>query len=119
MTLAPSPTRTTLAAGLPAPVGDAGRAAAREGERRGQLRLILFAWVFGACWSSTIGGAALARFQLGIGTPDWAFGVLAAMPFAAGLFQIPASLFQTLYGRRKAIFMATATFGRLMWVFAA
>lgn len=82
---------------------------------RAQLRVIVIAWVFGAFWQWTISGAALFKFARLLGTPDWGFGILAAMPFAAGLFQIPMSLAQARWGRRKLLFILSVTFGRLMW----
>lgn len=91
----------------------------REEPLRGRLRTITVAWIFGAFWISTISGAALTKFQISVHTPAWAYGILAAMPFASNLFQIPASILQTRLGRRKAIFMLSVTFGRLMWAVAA
>lgn len=90
-----------------------------EPELRAQLRLVTLAWVFGSIWNSTITGAALTRYQIELGTPDYAYGLFAAVPSLSYLAQIPATLFQARHGQRKGIFLATAIFGRLMWIVTA
>ncbi|MCX5662202.1 MAG: MFS transporter [Planctomycetota bacterium] len=105
---------TTLTPTTPA----TGLEVARD-DLRGQLRIIVIAWVFGAFWQWTISGAALFKFARLMGTPDWGFGLLAALPFAAGLFQIPMSLAQARWGRRKLLFILSVTLGRLMWAVIA
>lgn len=107
---------TTLTPASPAP--DAGLEIPRD-DLRGQLRIIVIAWVFGAFWLWTISGAALFKFARLMGTPDWGFGLLSALPFAAGLFQIPMSIAQARWGHRKLLFIVTVTFGRLMWAVTA
>lgn len=87
----------------------------RDETLRSQLRAVTVAWVFGAFWLATITGAALTKFQLALGTPEWAFGALVSLAYAAHIFQVPASLIQSRIGRRKEIFLVSATFGRLMW----
>ncbi len=67
----------------------------------------------------TVNGAAMTRFAKGLGTPDWAFGIMAALPFVGAFFQLPASYIQERWGHRKALFMFTATTHRLMWVLVA
>lgn len=86
---------------------------------RGDLRRITVAWLFGAFWLSTITGAALTKFQIALGTPDWAFGILAALPFIANFAQLASIYIQGRWGRRKLIFLVTVVFGRLMWAVTA
>jgi sugar phosphate permease len=47
---------------------------------------------------------------------DFAIGLMAAMPYAATLFQLPASILVTRTGRRKGITVFNAACGRLMWL---
>lgn len=86
---------------------------------RAQLRVITIAWLFGSFWLATINGAALTQFQIAMGTPQWAFGLLAALPYIAYLFQLPAVYLQGRLGCRKRLFIVTVVFGRLMWTAAA
>jgi MFS family permease len=86
---------------------------------RTDLRVILYAWLFGAFWLWTISGAAMTQFARAIHTPDWAFGLLSAMPYFGAMFQLPASIMLARYGRRKTLFLWTVMTGRLLWVVAA
>lgn len=91
----------------------------RPSDLRGQLRLILIAWLFGSYWLWTISGAAMTQFARSLGTPDYGFGLLATLPFLGTLMQLPATWFQSRFGHRKQIFLITAVVGRFMWVVAA
>lgn len=86
---------------------------------RSDLRIILYAWLFGAFWLWAISGAVMTQFARAVGTPDWAFGLLSAMPYVGAMFQLPASVMLARYGRRKSLFMWTVSAGRLLWVVAA
>lgn len=92
---------------------------AGEQRLRGQLRVISVAWVFGALWMWTINGAVMTKFALAIGVPPWGFGILAALPFAGALFQLPAGWITERYGHRKTFFLVVQTLGRLMWALMA
>lgn len=104
---------------LPDPQPNYPEAMPRGDPLRAQLRVITIAWLFGAFWLATINGAALAKYQIEMGTPQWAFGLLAALPYVACLFQLPAVFLQGRLGRRKELFIICVAFGRLMWVVAA
>lgn len=91
----------------------------RPSDLRGQLRLILIAWLFGSYWLWTISGAAMTQYARALGTPDYGFGLLATLPFLGTLMQLPATWFQSRYGHRKLIFLITGVLGRSMWVVAA
>ncbi|NJL28901.1 MAG: hypothetical protein HC897_13910 [Thermoanaerobaculia bacterium] len=76
-----------------------------RGERtRHDLRLITLAWVFGATWMWTINGAVMTQFARGLGTPDWAFGLIATMPFIGVLFQLRPGGFWIVTGFAKSPF---------------
>ncbi|MEX0655441.1 MAG: MFS transporter [Phycisphaeraceae bacterium] len=86
---------------------------------REQLAMATLAWVFGSYWLWTISGAAMTRFGQELGMPDYAFGLLAALPFVGTLLQVPASWALERYGRRKPVFIISGVIGRLMWTVAA
>lgn len=96
-----------------------GRISKAESPLRYYLRIILFAWVFGSFWLWIVNGAAMTRFARGMGTPDWAFGLLAMTPPLAGILQLPASIMLERLGRRKTIFLTCLTLSRLAWVIMA
>ncbi len=72
--------------------------------------------MFGSLWLWTISGAAMTKFQRAIGTPDWAFGLLAALPFLGALVQLPASWWINTRGQRRSLFLVCGTLGRLAYV---
>ncbi len=76
----------------------------------------MLAWVFGSLWMWTISGAAMTQFAKGLGMPDWGFGLLATLPFVGTLFQLPGSWVHERFGRRKAWFISTHLFSRLLWI---
>ena len=88
----------------------------RHPQLRSQLRLISLSWVFGSLWLWTISGAVMTRFAREMGTPDWAFGLLAALPFLGTLFQLPASYLLDRFAGRKRLFLAVCIPGRLLWL---
>ncbi|MBT8331371.1 MAG: hypothetical protein KJP06_03485, partial [Deltaproteobacteria bacterium] len=51
-----------------------------------------------------------------MGMSEFAIGLMAAMPYAATLFQLPASIIITRTGRRKGITIFNAAGGRLTWL---
>lgn len=68
---------------------------------------------------STVGGAAMNRFARQMGTPDYGFGLLAAMPHLGSLFQFPASFLIERYRKRRTLFIVAMTISRLCWVLLA
>lgn len=82
---------------------------------RSELRVIIISWVFGAVWMWTVTGATMTRFAKALGTPEWAFGVIAALPFVGTLFQLPAAYLADRVGYRKLLFLIFATTHRLLW----
>mgnify|MGYP005841534959 CR=1 FL=1 len=103
---------------LPAQPHDATGLTAGDRLQR-QLRLVTLAWVFGSVWLWTVSGATMTQFARSLGTPDWGFGILAMLPFIGTFIQLPAGYLLERYGHRKAVFMVTATAGRLLWAVAA
>ncbi len=88
-----------------------------RGDRlRHDLRFITIAWIFGATWMWTINGAVMTQFARKLGTPDWAFGLIATLPFIGVFFQMPAGWFLDRYGFRKITFLVAATTHRLIWL---
>ncbi len=89
------------------------------GAVRQQLRLLNRAWMLGTVWTYAISGAAMAQYALAVGMPDYAFGILAALPFLATFMQLPGSYLLERYGHRRTIVLWSFTLGRLMWICAA
>ena len=86
---------------------------------RHSLRLIVIAWVFGAGWMYITTGAALTQFAKLLGMPKFGFGILAAIPFASALVQLPTSYFIARYGHRKGFFITTGVIHRALWAVVA
>jgi len=74
------------------------------------------AWGFGAVWQYATTGAILTQYAKLLDTPQFAFGILAAVPYLAALAQIPASIWMERHGKRKRLFLAAATAHRLLWL---
>jgi len=85
-------------------------------ELRHAMRNILIAWLFGASWLFATSGAPLTRFAKLLGLPPFGFGVLAALPFAGALVEVPASLFIARFGHRKTLIIAAGMSYRALWV---
>lgn len=79
------------------------------------MRHISYAWGFGAAWMYVTTGAALTQYAKLLGTPEYAFGILAALPFAGSLLQLPASWIISRYGFRKPLFLASGLLHRMLW----
>ena len=86
---------------------------------RHAMRHLTTAWMFGAAWLYITTGAALTKYARSLGLPDFWFGVLAAVPFAGALFQLPASFVLARYGHRKGLMLASGITHRLVWVLIA
>ena len=77
------------------------------------------AWVFGAAWMYITMGATLTRYAKLLGLPPFGYGVLAALPFAGALMQLPTSYVLARYGHRKRLLMTAGILSRLTWVLIA
>ena len=74
------------------------------------------AWVFGSVWSTTTTGTPLTLFAQELGTSDFQFGLLTALPFLASLVCLPASLLIERTGRRKPFFLSGLYLNRALWL---
>ncbi len=86
---------------------------------RKSLRLVTFAWIFGAAWLYITTGAALTRYAISLHVSEFGFGLLAALPFFCALIQLPTSYFLDRYGLRKKIFLLSGLPHRLSWLLIA
>lgn len=77
------------------------------------------AWMFGAAWMYLTMGATLTRFAQLVGLRPFWFGVLAAMPWAGALMQLPSSYIIARFGHRKRILMVAGILSRVTWVLIA
>ena len=76
----------------------------------------MVAWAFGAAWLYLTTGAVFTRFAKLMAMPKFGYGVLAAIPFAGALAQLPVSYLITRYGHRKGLFIGLGVVHRLMWL---
>jgi MFS family permease len=83
---------------------------------RRSLRSVFIAWVFGAAWMHMTGGVALNRCAKLLALPPFGYGVLAAIPFAAALVQLPTCYFLERFGGHKPLFMITGVVHRMLWI---
>ncbi len=83
------------------------------------MRLVSVAWVFGAVWGTSTGGAPLALFAKNLGASRFEFGVLAALPFVATLLGPLGTILTERLGRRKIIFLVGLYAQRLLWLILA
>ena len=72
--------------------------------------------IFATVCGTLTSGVFLTGFALYLGMTELTIGLLAAMPYAATLFQLPASILITRTGRRKKITVFNAACGRLTWL---
>ncbi len=80
------------------------------------LRSSIYDGMFANMFATLTGGVFLTAFALYLGLDELMIGLLAAMPFMATIFQLPASYFIGKIGERKKIAFWAATGGRLVWV---
>lgn len=104
---------------MPAPSAAQTATASSPTATRAELRRITLAGVWFNFWLWIISGAAMTQFARGVGTPDWAFGLLAALPFIGTMSQLPVSWWLNAGGNRRRVFMWTCVSGRLSYVAAA
>jgi hypothetical protein len=87
---------------------------------RAAMRRITLAWCFGVVWMvCCTTGSHVQVFAREIGFDDFAFGVLAALPFLATFGQVIASAFTDRIGQRKHFFLRYATMHRATWLLVA
>ncbi len=91
----------------------------RGEELRWALRRVAQAWLFGATWMYIVTGATLTRYAKLLNVSAFGFGLMAALPFAGALMQLPASYFIERYGHRKLIFIGAGIIHRGLWIAAA
>jgi MFS family permease len=102
------------------PAGQAQEVMAKpEPTIRYSMRMVMTAWLFGAVWLYIVTGAALTKYAKVLHMPDFGFGVLAALPFAGALVQLPMSYFIERYGFRKRFFVILGVIHRGMWMIVA
>jgi MFS family permease len=79
----------------------------------------MLAWIVGAAWMYLTTGAVFTRFAKLLGMPKFGYGLLAALPFAGALAQLPVSYFITRYGHRKGLFITFGVIHRGLWLAVA
>ena len=90
-----------------------------KSDLRGALRRVIVAWLFGSAWMYLASGASFTRYAKLIRVTPFGFGVLAMIPFAGALVQLPASLLLERHGRRKTVFLWSLTLHRALWLVIA
>ncbi|MEM6551672.1 MAG: MFS transporter [Planctomycetota bacterium] len=89
---------------------------AESASLRRDLRKITFAWSLGCVWLWIASGAVINRFAVEVGTPDWAFGLLAGLPFIAALSQLPVSWYLSRHRGRRRLYLRCCTIGRVLFI---
>ena len=87
-----------------------------EDVRRRAMQSVFVAWMFGAFWMHVTGGMAQTRLAKLLQLPPFGYGVLAAVPFAGALLQLPTSYFIDRYGHHKRVFVASGIIHRALWI---
>jgi hypothetical protein len=72
--------------------------------------------IFATVFATLTRGVFLTGFAIHMGMNEFAIGLLAAIPYAATLFQLPASIMITRTGQRKGVTIFNAACGRLTWL---
>lgn len=86
---------------------------------RRSLRLVMLSWMFGAVWLACVSGSQVKIFAEMLGFDDFAFGLMAALPFIATFGQLIASLLIERTGLVKYQFMQFALIHRALWLAVA
>jgi MFS family permease len=89
------------------------------GTLRHSLRFVMLAWIFGAVWLYITTGAVLTRYAQLMNLSKFGFGLLAALPFAATLVQLPTSYVIERFGHQKILFITAGIIHRFLWVLMA
>jgi hypothetical protein len=72
--------------------------------------------IFATVFATLTSGVFLTGFAIYLGMDEFSIGLMAAIPYAATLFQLPASIMISRRGRRKEITIFNAACGRLNWL---
>jgi MFS family permease len=86
---------------------------------RYSLRLITLAWMYGVVWMSCTTGEQVRLFVRMLGFNDFAFGLMAAIPFLATFGQLNMAILIERTGRVKMPFLTLAGIHRLLWLAVA
>jgi MFS family permease len=91
----------------------------RRATLRRSLRNVTFAWLFGVAWLSSVSGSHFKTLASTLGFNDFAFGLLATLPFVATFGQLLAALLIERTGLVKHQFIHCAAIHRALWLVAA
>ncbi|MBC8138023.1 MAG: MFS transporter, partial [Fibrella sp.] len=80
------------------------------------LRISTWDAVYATVWMVLTTGAFQIGFARYLGASDFVLGLLAGLPAAVGLLQIPASLYSDRLASRKRFVAFNAVAGRLVWL---
>ncbi len=80
------------------------------------LRLMVWEGVMSGAMFALGSGGIMAGFALALGANNLQIGILAALPFATQIAQLPAILAVEKYRRRKALGIPLAFLGQLLWL---
>lgn len=80
------------------------------------LRISTWEAVYATVWTVLTTGAFQIGFARYLGASDFVLGLLAGLPAAVGLLQIPASLYSDRLPARKRFVAFNAVAGRLIWL---
>ncbi len=80
------------------------------------MRTTTIAWMFGVVWLACVSGSHMKVFARMLGFNDFAFGLMAAVPFLATFAQLLASVLIERTGLLKFQFLQCATIHRLCWL---
>jgi len=80
------------------------------------LRTSIWEAVWATVWAVLVTGAFQTGFALQIGATPFALGLLAGLPAAVNLLQLPASLYVERRGERRIFVGVSAVSGRLIWL---
>ena len=80
------------------------------------LRISMWEGAFATVWTVLTQGPFQIGFARQLGASDFHLGLLAALPAAVGLLQLPASLWADRLGSRRRFIGVSAALGRLLWL---
>lgn len=80
------------------------------------LKNSIYEGVFAHMYATLTGGVFLTGFAVHLGMDELMIGLLAAMPFLATIFQLPASHLIEERGKRKKFWYTGAAIARLVWI---
>jgi len=83
---------------------------------RNSLRDVVLAWVFGAMWLHVSTGAVVTRFAKQLHMTEFGYGLMAAIPYACALIQLPASYLIERFGHHKSVFITAGILHRGTWI---